>query len=63
MERAKSSLLVDKLENDGEADDGNRQSDHLLMMVAYNKWAKILHEVRIVIFQLKCIICSSSFLW
>ncbi|KAJ8631029.1 hypothetical protein MRB53_024352 [Persea americana] len=44
VDRAKSSLLADKLDNENEADVGNRQSDHLLMMVAYNKWAKILHE-------------------
>ncbi|XP_058091132.1 DExH-box ATP-dependent RNA helicase DExH7, chloroplastic isoform X2 [Magnolia sinica] len=44
VERAKSSLLMEKLDNVSEFDEGSRQSDHLLMVVAYNKWVKILHE-------------------
>ncbi|KAL6010623.1 hypothetical protein ACLOJK_001059 [Asimina triloba] len=43
VERAKLSLLMEKLDN-VEPDEGNRQSDHLLMAIAYDKWVKILHE-------------------
>ncbi|XP_047333624.1 DExH-box ATP-dependent RNA helicase DExH7, chloroplastic [Impatiens glandulifera] len=42
-ETARLALLTDKLDG-GELDDGNKNSDHLLMMVAYSKWNKILHE-------------------
>ncbi|KAF9608520.1 hypothetical protein IFM89_009886 [Coptis chinensis] len=39
---AKQSLLGDKV--DGFRNGGDMQSDHIIMVVAYNKWAKILHE-------------------
>ena len=45
VERAKLALLTNKLDGASEADEGNGQSDHLLMMVAYKKWEKILREV------------------
>ncbi|KAK9095923.1 hypothetical protein Sjap_021420 [Stephania japonica] len=41
VERAKQSLLGEKLDS---VDTGDKQSDHLLMVVAYNKWARVLHE-------------------
>lgn len=44
VERAKSSLLTEKLDNGSAIDEGNKQSDHLLMAIAYSKWEKILHE-------------------
>ncbi|KAK9167703.1 hypothetical protein Scep_002894 [Stephania cephalantha] len=42
VERAKQSLLGEKLDS---VDTGHKQSDHLLMVVAYSKWARVLHEV------------------
>uniref|UniRef100_A0A3Q7FA82 RNA helicase n=1 Tax=Solanum lycopersicum TaxID=4081 RepID=A0A3Q7FA82_SOLLC len=44
VERAKLALLSDKLGCETDSDSGNWQSDHLLMMVAYKKWEKILRE-------------------
>ncbi|KAK1258481.1 putative pre-mRNA-splicing factor ATP-dependent RNA helicase [Acorus gramineus] len=44
MEKAKSLLLNDKPENERKYTESNGQSDHLLMVVAYNKWTKILNE-------------------
>ncbi|KAF6147856.1 hypothetical protein GIB67_014436 [Kingdonia uniflora] len=44
VEKAKLSLLSDKLEGVKDSNDDDRQSDHLVMVVAYNKWAKVLHE-------------------
>ncbi|OVA04113.1 Helicase [Macleaya cordata] len=44
VERAKLSLLTDKLDGVNDANEGDRQSDHLVMVVAYNKWANILRE-------------------
>ncbi|KAF5733174.1 ATP-dependent RNA helicase putative isoform 1 [Tripterygium wilfordii] len=44
VERAKLSLLTDKPGGSNEFDDHYRQSDHLVMMVAYKKWEKILRE-------------------
>lgn len=45
VERAKLALLGDKLGGEIDSYDSNLQSDHLLMMVAYKKWEKILREV------------------
>lgn len=45
VERAKLALLSDKLGGETDSGSGNWQSDHLLMMVAYKKWEKILREV------------------
>lgn len=45
VERAKLALLGDKLGGETDSCDSNLQSDHLLMMVAYKKWEKILREV------------------
>lgn len=41
VERAKLALLTDKTD----LNEGDRQSDHLLMMVVYKKWEKVLNEV------------------
>lgn len=40
VERAKLALLTDKTD----LNEGDRQSDHLLMMVVYKKWEKVLTE-------------------
>lgn len=45
VERAKLALLTDKLDGSFDSCDGYRQSDHVLMMVAYKKWEKIVREV------------------
>lgn len=42
--RAKSTLLSYNLDGRTTADESNKQSDHLLLVVAYNRWARILHE-------------------
>ncbi|XP_019434912.1 PREDICTED: DExH-box ATP-dependent RNA helicase DExH7, chloroplastic [Lupinus angustifolius] len=44
VERAKLTLLNDKLDGPGDANDIDRQSDHLLMMTAYKRWERILTE-------------------
>ncbi|KAK7363934.1 hypothetical protein VNO77_06099 [Canavalia gladiata] len=44
VERAKLTLLNDKLDGPGNTNDIDRQSDHLLMMTAYKRWEKILTE-------------------
>ncbi|KAJ1400427.1 P-loop containing nucleoside triphosphate hydrolase [Sesbania bispinosa] len=44
VERAKITLLNDKLDGPGETNDIDRQSDHLLMMTAYKRWVKVLNE-------------------
>lgn len=54
VERAKLALLADQ-SGDG-TDTIIRQSDHLLMMVAYKKWDKILSAVSIS--MLNCYNCS-----
>ncbi|EOA34704.1 hypothetical protein CARUB_v10022272mg [Capsella rubella] len=40
----KLALLSDKLDSSSNLNNNDRQSDHLLMMIAYEKWAKVLHE-------------------
>lgn len=45
VERAKLALLTNEIGGANDPCDGNGQSDHLLMMVAYKKWEKILCEV------------------
>ncbi|KAJ6309203.1 hypothetical protein OIU76_018741 [Salix suchowensis] len=45
VERAKLALLVDKNDGSNDTNNNDRLSDHLLMMVAYKKWEKILSEV------------------
>ncbi|WOL11159.1 DExH-box ATP-dependent RNA helicase DExH7, chloroplastic isoform X3 [Canna indica] len=44
VERAKSTLLSSSLNNESASNEGDKQSDHLLVVVAYNKWARILHQ-------------------
>jgi ATP-dependent RNA helicase DHX29 len=45
VERAKLALLTDRIDGPSDPNDGDRQSDHLVMMTAYRKWEKILCEV------------------
>lgn len=45
VERAKLALLMNEVGGANDQCEGNRQSDHLLMMVAYKKWEKIQLEV------------------
>lgn len=52
MERAKLALLTDKLDGPTGSYDVDKQSDHLLMMIAYMKWEKILREVNQHLFYL-----------
>lgn len=44
VDRAKLALLTDKAGGANDQDNGDRQSDHLIMMIAYKKWDKILRE-------------------
>ncbi|CAN8244837.1 unnamed protein product [Cochlearia groenlandica] len=44
VDRVKLSLLSDNTEKSRDSNNSDKQSDHLLMMVAYDKWVKILHE-------------------
>ncbi|KAG7585353.1 Helicase C-terminal [Arabidopsis thaliana x Arabidopsis arenosa] len=44
VDRVKLALLSDKLESSSNLNINDRQSDHLLVVVAYEKWVKILHE-------------------
>ncbi|XP_057446913.1 DExH-box ATP-dependent RNA helicase DExH7, chloroplastic-like [Lotus japonicus] len=44
VERAKLALLNYKIDGSGDTNDMDRQSDHLLMMKAYEKWEKILNQ-------------------
>ncbi|XP_024004322.1 DExH-box ATP-dependent RNA helicase DExH4, chloroplastic [Eutrema salsugineum] len=59
VDRVKLALLCDKLESSSNLNNNDKQSDHLLMMVAYEKWAKILHEQG---FQAAERFCDSKFL-
>ncbi|MQL79705.1 hypothetical protein Taro_012150 [Colocasia esculenta] len=43
VERAKLMLLTGKV-GGTDGDEGGKQSDHLLVALAYSRWAKILHE-------------------
>ncbi|GAU44651.1 hypothetical protein TSUD_204320 [Trifolium subterraneum] len=45
VERAKLTLLNDKQDGPGDGNDIDRQSDHLLMMIAYKRWGTILNEM------------------
>jgi hypothetical protein len=44
VEKAKATLLNENLDGSTSATD-NKQSDHLLMVIAYDKWARILLQV------------------
>lgn len=44
VERAKLALLSNNVDDSGDSNDCIKQSDHLLMAVAYRKWEKILRE-------------------
>lgn len=52
VERAKSLLLSSNLDNKSALDESFEQSDHLLMIIAYNKWARILHQVKLLSFYI-----------
>ncbi|KAK4804565.1 hypothetical protein SAY86_004382 [Trapa natans] len=43
VERVKFALMTDKADSSNQSD-GDKQSDHILMMVAYKRWEKILRE-------------------
>lgn len=45
VERAKLILLNEKQDGPGDVNDIDKQSDHLLMMIAYKRWETILNEV------------------
>lgn len=45
VERAKMALLADKQDSGKEINVVDVQSDHIIMMVAYKKWEKIMGEV------------------
>ncbi|XP_058752739.1 DExH-box ATP-dependent RNA helicase DExH7, chloroplastic isoform X2 [Vicia villosa] len=44
VERAKLILLNEKQDGPGDVNDIDKQSDHLLMMIAYKRWETILNE-------------------
>jgi len=44
VDRVKLALLSDNGVSSSDLNNNDRQSDHLLMMVAYDKWVKILQE-------------------
>lgn len=54
VERAKLALLADKIDGSNDSNYNDRLSDHLLMMVAYKKWEKILSERGFKAAQLFC---------
>jgi hypothetical protein len=49
VERAKLTLLNDKRDGPGDGNDIDRQSDHLLMMIAYKRWETILNGVSVIL--------------
>ncbi|KAG7649925.1 DEAD/DEAH box helicase domain [Arabidopsis thaliana x Arabidopsis arenosa] len=59
VDRVKLALLSDKLESSSNLNNNDRQSDHLLMVVAYEKWVRILHEQG---FKAAESFCESKFL-
>lgn len=44
MEKAKATLLNENLDGSTSVTD-NKQSDHLLLVIAYDKWSRILLQV------------------
>lgn len=42
--KARSTLLTYGLDGGTTFDESKKQSDHLLLVIAYNRWARILHE-------------------
>ncbi|KFK40917.1 hypothetical protein AALP_AA2G060100 [Arabis alpina] len=44
VDRLKLGLFSDNLDKSSDLNNSDKQSDHLLMMVAYDKWVKILQE-------------------
>ncbi|XP_022136497.1 DExH-box ATP-dependent RNA helicase DExH7, chloroplastic isoform X2 [Momordica charantia] len=44
VERAKLALLSDEVNGSGDSCGNDKQSDHLIMVTAYKKWEKILHQ-------------------
>ncbi|KAF7143820.1 hypothetical protein RHSIM_Rhsim05G0125900 [Rhododendron simsii] len=47
VDSGKLALLTNKIDGASESDEASRQSDYLLMMVAFKKWEKILREGRL----------------
>ncbi|KAL2904576.1 DExH-box ATP-dependent RNA helicase DExH7 chloroplastic [Bienertia sinuspersici] len=44
VERSKLAILSDKTDGSSDNCDNERQSDHIIMIIAYKKWEKILRE-------------------
>ncbi|KAK9676403.1 hypothetical protein RND81_11G074700 [Saponaria officinalis] len=44
VERSKLAILMDRSDGSSSADDYERQSDHIIMLISYQKWEKILRE-------------------
>ncbi|KAK2966090.1 hypothetical protein RJ640_025586 [Escallonia rubra] len=59
VDRAKLALLTDKRGSASDSKEDFRQSDHLVMMVAYQKWERILRENGVTAAQR---FCSTHFL-
>jgi len=51
VERSKFAILMDKTDGSGPPDDNERQSDHILMMIAYRKWERILRQASLQFFK------------
>ncbi|XP_065871411.1 DExH-box ATP-dependent RNA helicase DExH7, chloroplastic [Euphorbia lathyris] len=59
VERAKLVMMTEKLDGSDDANESERQSDHVVMMIAYKKWEKTLREKGAKAAQN---FCSSNFL-
>ncbi|KAJ7968010.1 ATP-dependent RNA helicase [Quillaja saponaria] len=59
VERAKLVLLSDNFDGSRDSNDGEKQSDHLVLMTSYRRWEKILSEKGVKAAQ---IFCSTYFL-
>ncbi|KAH9625552.1 hypothetical protein KSS87_023449, partial [Heliosperma pusillum] len=44
VEKSKLAILTDRSDGSSNADDSERQSDHILMIISYQKWEKIFRE-------------------
>ncbi|XP_057251460.1 DExH-box ATP-dependent RNA helicase DExH7, chloroplastic isoform X4 [Beta vulgaris subsp. vulgaris] len=54
LERSKLAILSDKTDGSSSIDDKEGQSDHIIMMIAYKKWEKILREKGVKAAQFFC---------
>ncbi|WCJ18473.1 RNA helicase family protein [Euphorbia peplus] len=59
VERAKLVMMTEKLDGSDDATETERQSDHIVMMIAYKKWEKTLREKGA---KAALKFCSSNFL-